>query len=407
MLAERSRTSDILSIYVPSFFIFVGMGIVSPVLTIYAQSFGVSIFLAGMAITVYSLGRLVMDFPAGLLADKIGRRPLMIIGTALIALCAFLNATADNFWLFLFYRFIQGIGASMWMTSRTTLLADILKPEERGRVLGYFQSFQTIGQAAGPTIGGFIATWYGAQANFYFYAATGIVSLVLTYMFIKETESGKAHSGELAFPKDLTLRLMKNKGFVFASIASATAFFIVSGIRQDILPFYAAEVAGLGPAEIGMILSVATLANLFLTIPIGYGIDLIGRKPIVVFGLVVSGVSMFLFPQFSSFILLCGVSFIMGIGTSGMQQAPLAMATDATIGEPRGTSMGIFRFFGDVGSLLGPILLGAIADGFGLSAPFYVMSGIIFLVAAFTYLYGEETLPGKNGKKPDKAKTAP
>jgi multidrug resistance protein len=406
-LAERSRASDILSIYVPSFFIFVGMGIVSPVLTIYAQSFGVSIFLAGMAITVYSLGRLVMDFPAGLLADKIGRRPLMIIGTALIALCAFLNATADNFWLFLFYRFIQGIGASMWMTSRTTLLADILKPEERGRVLGYFQSFQTIGQAAGPTIGGFIATWYGAQANFYFYAAMGIVSLVLTYMFIKETESGKAHSGELAFPKDLTLKLMKNKGFVFASIASATAFFIVSGIRQDILPFYAAEVAGLGPAEIGMILSVATLANLFLTIPIGYGIDLIGRKPIVVFGLVTSGISMFLFPQFSSFMLLCGVSFIMGIGTSGMQQAPLAMATDATIGEPRGTSMGIFRFFGDVGSLLGPILLGAIADGFGLSAPFYVMSGIIFLVAAFTYLYGEETLPGKNGKKPDKAKTAP
>jgi multidrug resistance protein len=406
-MTERSRTSDILSIYVPSFFIFIGMGIVSPVLTIYAQSFGVSIFLAGMAITVYSVGRLVMDFPAGLLADKIGRRPLMIVGTALIALCAFLNATADNFWLFLFYRFIQGMGASMWMTSRTTLLADILKPEERGRVLGYFQSFQTIGQAAGPTIGGFIATWYGAQANFYFYAATGVVSLVLTYMFIKETESGKAHSGELAFPKDLTLRLIKNKGFVFASIASATAFFIVSGIRQDILPFYAAEVAGLGPAEIGMILSVATLANLFLTIPIGYGIDLIGRKPIVVFGLAVSGISMFLFPQFTSFILLCGVSFIMGIGTSGMQQAPLAMATDATIGEPRGTSMGIFRFFGDIGSLLGPLLLGAVADGFGLSAPFYVMSGIIFLVAAFTYLYGEETLPGKNGKKPDQMKTTP
>jgi multidrug resistance protein len=340
-----------------------------------------------------------MDFPAGLLADKLGRRPLMIIGTALITITAFLNGTADNFWLFLFYRFIQGMGASMWMTSRTTLLADILKPEERGRVLGYFQSFQTIGQAAGPTIGGFIATWYGAQANFYFYAATGLLSLALTYLFIKETESGKAHSGELAFPKELTIRLLKNRGFVFASIASATAFFIVSGIRQDILPFYAAEVAGFGPAEIGIILSVATLANLFLTIPIGYGIDLIGRKPIVVFGLMTSGISMFLFPQFSSFILLCGVSFIMGIGTSGMQQAPLAMATDASIGELRGVSMGIFRFFGDLGSLFGPIFLGVIADGFGLSAPFYFMSGLIFLVAALTYLFGEETLPGKKGNK--------
>lgn len=375
------------------------MGIVSPVLTLYAQSFGVSIFLAGMTITVYSLGRLVMDFPAGVLADRIGRRPLMIIGTAMIAICAFLNALADSFWLFLLYRFIQGIGASMWMTSRTTLLADILKPEERGRVLGYFQSFQTIGQAAGPTIGGFIAAWYGAQANFYFYAGTGLISLVLTYVFIKETESGKAHSGELAFPKEQTLRLLKNKGFVFASLASAIAFFIVSGIRQDILPFYAAEVAGLGPAEIGMILSAATLANLFLTIPIGYGIDLIGRKPIVVFGLVASGISMALFPQYTSFILLCGVALIMGVGTSGMQQAPLAMATDATIGEPRGVSMGVFRFFGDVGSLFGPILLGAIADGFGLSAPFYAMSIIIFIVAALVFAFGEETLPGKT-KKP-------
>ncbi|MDP2900586.1 MAG: MFS transporter [Candidatus Bathyarchaeota archaeon] len=398
-MADRSRTNDILSIYVPSFFIFVGMGIVSPVLTLYAQSFGVSIFLAGMAITVYSVGRLIMDFPAGLLADKVGRRPLMIIGTALIAITAFLNGMADNFWLFLFYRLIQGMGASMWMTSRTTLLADILKPEERGRVLGYFQSFQAIGQAAGPTIGGFIATWYGAQANFYFYAATGVLSLVLTYVFIRETESGKAHSGELAFPRDLTLRLLKNRGFVYASLSTATAFFIVSGIRQDILPFYAAEVAGLSPADIGMILSAATLANLFLTIPIGYGIDLIGRKPIIVFGLVASGISMFLFPQFTSFLLLCGVSLIMGIGTSGMQQAPLAMATDATVGEPRGISMGIFRFFGDIGSLFGPILLGVVADGFGLSAPFYVMGGMIFVVAAVVFLFGEETLPGKNGKK--------
>jgi multidrug resistance protein len=395
---ERSRLNDILSIYVPGFFIFVGMGIVSPVLAIYAQSFGVSILMASFAITVYSVGRLVMDFPAGMLADRVGRKPLMVVGTAIIAVCAFLNASTDSFALFLFYRFVQGIGASMWMTSRTTLLADILKPEERGRVLGYFQSFQTIGQAAGPTIGGFVATWWGARSNFYFYAATGIVSLVLSYLYIREPE-GVRSKEELAFPMDLTKRLMRNRGFLFASIAGATAFFLMSGIRQTILPVYISEVAGLPPADIGMILSAATIANIFLTIPIGYGIDLIGRKPIIVASLFISGFSMFLFPQVSSFILLCVVSLLMGLGSSGMQQAPLTMATDASIGEPRGVSMGVFRFFGDVGSLIGPVLLGAVADGFGLGMPFYVMGAIVLAIAVAMFVLGEETLPGKNGKR--------
>ncbi len=398
-MVERSRTSDILSIYVPSFFIFIGMGIVSPVLSLYAQSFGVSIFMASMAITVYSVGRLIMDFPAGLIADRIGRKPLMVVGTGLIGLCAFLNASTDNFWLFLFYRLIQGMGSSMWMTGRTTLLADILKPEERGRVLGYFQSFTTIGQAAGPTIGGFVATWWGVKANFYFYAVTGVISLILTYLYIREPEGVKNNHGELAFPRELTIKLIKNRGFLFASVASATAFFLMSGIRQTILPIYVADIAKLPPEDIGMILSAATLANLFLTIPIGYGIDLLGRKPIIVFSLLVSGTSMFLFPQVNSFILLCGVSLIMGIGTSGTQQAPLAMATDASIGEARGISMGIFRFFGDVGSLIGPLLLGAVADGLGLSMPFYIMGGIIFVNATIILIFGEETLPSKKPKK--------
>ncbi len=394
-MAERSRTNDILSIYVPSFFIFIGMGIVSPILTLYAQSFGVSILLASMAVTVYSVGRLVMDFPSGMLADRIGRRPLMILGTAIIAVMAFLNATADNFLLFLFYRFLQGVGASMWMTSRTTLLADILKPEERGRVLGYFQSFQVMGQAAGPTIGGFVATWWGDKANFYFLSATGLLSLALSYFFIRETQEGRNREGGLEFPTALTIRLLKNRGFFFASLASATAFFIVSGIRQTILPIYAAEVAGLPPVDIGVILSAATIANLTLTIPMGYGIDLLGRKPIIVGSLAVSCLSMILFPMVNSFVLLCGVSLILGVGTSGTQQAPLAMATDATVHESRGVSMGVFRFFGDIGSLIGPVVLGEAADSLGLGAPFHVMAAIIAVNVFLIFAFGVETLPSK------------
>ena len=108
---------------------------------------------------------------------------------------------------------------------------------------------------------------------------------------------------------------------------------------------------------------------------------------------------MVLFPQVTSFILLCAVSLLMGVGTSGNQQAPLAMATDSTINESHGISMGIFRFFTDVGSLIGPVILGAVADSFGLAMPFYTMGGIIFVNAALIFILGEETLPSKRLKK--------
>lgn len=394
-MVDRSRTSDILSIYVPSFFIFVGMGIVSPVLAIYATSFGVSFALVSLAISIYAVGRLVMDFPAGILADHFGRKPLMVVGCAILSVFAYLSATADNFWLFLVYRFFQGFGSSMWMTSRTTLLADILKPEERGRVLGYFQSFTLIGQAAGPTIGGIIAEYWGLKANFYFYTVAGLISMLLSYLFIHEPEEAKSRHGGLSLPKGIVKRLLVNKGFMFAAAASFMSFFLMSGVRQTTLPLYADLVVGLDPAGIGMMLSCITIMNMILTIPVGYGIDLLGRKPIIVGSMIMSALACILFPQANSFILLCAVALVMGVGSSGANQAPLAMATDTTISEPHGISMGIFRFFGDMGSLMGPVLLGVIADSSGLVVTFYVMAAIILVNAGAIFLFGEETLPSK------------
>lgn len=395
-MAERSKTSDILSIYVPSFFIFLGMSIISPILPIYAKSFDVSFALASMAISMYAIGRLILDFPVGIIADNFGRRPLMIVGTLLMAVTAYLNATADNFWLFLFYRFLQGAGSAMWMTARTVLLADILKPEERGRVMSYFQSFMLIGSAAGPTIGGVVAEAWGITAPFYFYALTGFVSLVLTYVWVREPEFTRhsEHKG-LGFPMDVVKRILVNRSFLMASIATFTSFFLMTGIRSTILPLYASDVVGLNTTEIGTVITCATIVNLFLTIPIGYALDLKGRKPVIVASIAVSGLACLTFPFASSFILLCLAALILGVGTSGAQQAPLAMATDATIHEPHGISMGIYRFFGDIGFVFGPVVLGLVADASGLATPFYVMAGIMLFNAALIFLFAEETLVRK------------
>ena len=152
-MAERRVIRDVLSIYIPAFFVMTGMSIVSPILSLYAKSFDVSYTLATLAISIYAIGRICTNLPVGVLGDRIGRRPVLLAGAFILTVSAFLCAHAGSFWELVLYRLLQGVGSSMWQTMRATMLQDILQPEERGRILGYFQAFVLIGSSAGPTIG--------------------------------------------------------------------------------------------------------------------------------------------------------------------------------------------------------------------------------------------------------------
>ena len=377
------------------------MSIVSPILPLYAKSFNVSYTLVSLAISMYAFGRFIVDLPVGIIVDKFGRRPLMIFGTLILTITSFLNASAPTFALFLLYRFIEGVGSAMWMTSRTTLLADILKPEERGRILSYFQAFMLVGSAAGPTIGGIVAAMWGITAPFYFYAVAGGISLILTWFWIQEPESikNKRSSGP-HFSMPVFKRLLTNRSFMMACLATFTSFFLMTGIRGTMIPLYASTELKLDTESIGMILSFSTIMNLLMTVPIGYGLDYLGRKPIIVGSIAVSAIACSVFPFTTGYVTIALAAVLLGVGTSGAQQAPLAMASDATINEPHGISMGLYRFFGDIGFVLGPIFLGLIADGFGLKLPFYFMTLVMLVSGLLVLRFAKETFSKRGGEKP-------
>jgi multidrug resistance protein len=390
---------DILSIYVPSFFIFLGMSIVSPILPLYAKSYNVSYTLVSLAISAYAFGRFLADIPTGILADKYGRRPIMIIGTLLLTVMALLNAWSGSFAEFLLYRLIQGIGSAMWMTSRSTLLADILKPEERGRVMGYFQTFMLLGSSAGPVVGGYVASLYGIKSTFYFYALTGFISLIITYLLIKEPEGTSHRSEHLSFDMETAKRIMRNRSFSLACLATFTVFFMRTGIRGTMIPLYANGVLGLDEISIGAVISYATIMNLILTIPMGHITDYFGRKPAIVLSLFFTAISALVFPFTTNYHTLSIAAILLGIGTSGAGQAPLALATDATYNEPRGLCQGLYRLFGDIGFMVGPIILGLISDNYGLRAPFFFMTGMILTSAILIQLFAVETYSARKNKQ--------
>jgi DHA1 family multidrug resistance protein-like MFS transporter len=399
-VAERSVIRDVLSIYIPAFFVMTGMSIVSPILSIYAKSFDVSYTLATLAISIYAIGRLCTNLPVGVLGDRIGRRPVLLAGALILTVSAFLCAHAGSFWELVLYRLLQGVGSSMWQTMRATMLQDILKPEERGRILGYFQTFVLIGSSAGPTIGGVVAETWGIRAPFYAYGLGGLASFVLSYVLIAEPESSRIHMENLfseakGYSWDVVRRLLRNTNFCAACIATFTTFFMRTGLRSTLIPLYGDGELNLTTAEIGYAISFSTFTNLFITIPIGYALDRFGRKAILVPSLLASAFVALIFPFTNSFTQLAVACVLLGLSTGGGGQAPLAMASDATMNEPHGLSMGLYRVFGDIGFIIGPLMVGVIADTYGLRPPFYAISLLIFASVILVQLAAKETLPRK------------
>ncbi len=395
MQEKRSVIKDVLSIYVPAFFIMTGLSVVSPILSIYAKSFGVPYTLATLAISVYAVGRLFADLPSGIIGEKIGRRPVLLIGALLVGVSAVLCAIAGSFWELVIYRLLGGIGSSMWQTMRITMLQDILKPEERGRILGYFQAFQLIGSSSGPAIGGIVAEYWGIRAPFWIYATGCFICLILSIILVPETSHassrGESHSKEAEFSWSAMKKLLaKNLTFCTACIATFTTFLERQGLRATLIPLYAATILGFGTADIGYVISFATFTNLICTIPFGHALDKIGRKKVLVPSMVLLGATSLIFPFTGTFLQLSITCIILGVGESGTAQAPLTLASDATMNEPHGVSMAVYRVFGDIGYIVGPIMIGALSDAFGLYVPFYAVAGLIFVSTVLVQAFAKE-----------------
>lgn len=152
------------------------------------------------------------------------------------------------------------------------------------------------------------------------------------------------------------------------------------------------------PGAIGTILSYATLTNLLMTVPMGYAIDLVGRKPVIVWNILVMAVANVSFVFARDYWGMTVAALVLGVASAGAGQAPLALATDATLHERRGLAMGVYRLIGDVGMMIGPVALSLIADTTDLHAPFWVMTGMLVVNAVLVAVFAKEIIKTRFNK---------
>ena len=127
------RTQGLAPILMMIVFVMSGNTLVAPILSLYAQSFQVTSTLVGALITLFGVGRLCANIPAGIAGQRLGLRPVLVLGPLVIAAGSMGAATATDFTVLLVWRFVQGLGSGIYMTSSAAALAAAARPSERGR----------------------------------------------------------------------------------------------------------------------------------------------------------------------------------------------------------------------------------------------------------------------------------
>lgn len=373
--------------------VLMGMSIMVPVLPLYAQSFGVTSAMVGMVVASFGLARIFMDLPSGHWSERFGRRPFLIAGPAVFAVASLLCGLASDFWLLILFRFIQGLGSALYTTAAMTVLIDISTKEDRGRTFSLYQGTLLLGTGIGPTFGGLVAQGYGLRAPFYFSAFLGVVATLWAFWRIPETRPAKRHetpgTGEhppVEVPGGGNLRsLLLNVNFLLVGLVGFGLHFTHTGSRQTIAPLLGYNVLGLSEAQIGFAMTLISLVDFAVLFFGGALSDRFGRKVVIVPAFVVMAAGVVLFALGDSYALFLGASAIYGVGRGIGGAAPMAFASDISREGSHGVASGLYRTFCDAGLMIGPVVLGFVADSAGYAWALYSNAALILLI---TLLFG-------------------
>ena len=182
----------VLSVCLTTSLLMAGHSCVAPVLPMFASEFGATAAQVGMTLSAFAAARLVFNVPCGLIADRHGRRPLIIAGPVVTAVGMFGSAYAACLPELFAWRFVAGAGSAVYMSGVQALLADLSTPSNRARVLGTNQAAVLAGAAVGPAIGGWMAGGMELGTRSPFVAVGAMCALAAAHAFCNVAETAES-----------------------------------------------------------------------------------------------------------------------------------------------------------------------------------------------------------------------
>lgn len=373
------------------FTVVTGVGIVVPLLPVYAHDLGASGLYIGLIFGAFSLSRTVLLPYFGRQSDRRGRRPFIVGGLAAYAAISVAFMLSRSVPALIGIRFVQGMASAMMMPVIQAYAGDITPSGREGQTMGLFNMAMFLGLSLGPVLGGLINDRFSLAAAFGTMGLLSLAAFLLCLVLLPPTRSERVmRQGVVPAAWRTLLRDRGILGLFFFRFSHAASIGIVWGF----LPVMAARDFDLSSATIGLLVMLGVLVSGLMHVPMGMVADRFGKRRLMVAGGTLIAASLVWFYLATATRDLFGASLAIGVGGGVAMPALMALAVQkGNRAESMGSVMSLITMAHSLGMLAGALLAGVLMDLFSLRTAYPVGAGLVAAATLFLLLVPDRPAP--------------
>jgi DHA1 family multidrug resistance protein-like MFS transporter len=343
-----------------------GVGIVAPLLPLYAENLGATGIWIGLIFAGFSISRTIITPVAGSLSDRRGRKLFLNIGLLTYAITSLAYIWANSAALLTLVRLLQGVASGMIMPIAQAYVGDISPEGEEGKWMGYFNAAFFAGFGFGPLMGGVLTDHFGMSVAFSAMGGLNLLAFLTVVFYLPEIRQRKIDASSRPSFKELVTSDTVRGIFTFQ-----LALAVGRGAFAAFLPIFAATYLGLSPTLVGILLAVNILLMAFLQIYGGNIADRFNRRALIITGGLGNLAFLALIPLGGNFWDLLGICVLGGVAGAIARPALSALTIEEGRKFGMGSTTAIVAMSLSIGMAVGPLLSGVIADLVSINSVFY------------------------------------
>jgi len=355
----------------------IGLGIIWPLIPVYALDLGATGFQVGMIIASFNIARVFANPISGRLSDRWGRKPFIVAGLFLYAVVSIFYILATDVNDLILVRFLHGLTSVLVVPVAMALAADIAPDNKLARYIGTLNMAVMLGLGVGPMLGGIIRDTLGMNTAFYVMGILALLTGIGVMLLIPSDRIGSEF--KIKKPAAPIKDLLKHRvvlGLFFLRLFVASG----QGSVYSFLPLLGIDI-GITSSEVGIILGV----NIFLIAVLQRacaGIaDRSDPRVLIIFGTIISGITVLAMPYAKGFGTILALNIVMG-ASNGIA-TPAGFVLTGKVGRKlgMGSIMGLTDAGWSLGMIVSPIFSGIVMDSLGLPSIFFI-GGVLIMIGS-------------------------